>query len=108
MVPGGGHLDGAFGLLAGLECLRCMKERNPQLRLPIEAVAFTDAEARFGGMLGTPAFRGRLTLESIHATTDLFGITLEAAMQERGLHASLIPRAKRPRARMEAAVELHY
>ncbi len=106
-VPGGGHLDGALGVLAGLECLRSIKEQQLAVRFPLEAVAFTDEEGRFGGMLGSQALCGRLTPESIHAAKDLDGITLVAAMRGRGLDASQMLRANRPPGSVHAFVELH-
>ena len=38
-VPGAGHLDGALGVLSGLECLRRIKEENISLQRPLEVVA---------------------------------------------------------------------
>ncbi|MBA3731112.1 MAG: Zn-dependent hydrolase, partial [Gammaproteobacteria bacterium] len=106
-VPGGGHLDGALGVLAGLECLRSIKEQKLTVSYPLEAVAFTDEEGRFGGMLGSQALCGRLTPESIHAARDLDGVTLDAAMRERGLDASQMLRANRRPNSVHAFVELH-
>ena len=106
-VPGGGHLDGALGVLAGLECLRSIKEQKLTVSYPLEAVAFTDEEGRFGGMLGSQALCGRLTPESIHAARGLDGVTLDAAMRERGLDASQMLRANRRPNSVHAFVELH-
>ena len=39
-VPGAGHLDGALGVLCGLEALRSMKEQGINLKRPLELVAF--------------------------------------------------------------------
>ena len=54
-VPGAGHLDGALGVLVALECLQSLKEQRVATRYPLEAVAFTDEEGRFGGMFGSQA-----------------------------------------------------
>ena len=83
-VPGAGHLDGALGVLVGLECLRCLNEQGCRLDLPVEAVVFSDEEGRFGGMLGSQAMAGMLSPESIHGAVDLDGISLMAAMQRVG------------------------
>jgi N-carbamoyl-L-amino-acid hydrolase len=64
-VPRAGHLDGALGVLVGLECLRRFKELNLPMRYALEAIAFTDEEGRFGGMLGSQAICGQLTPETI-------------------------------------------
>ncbi len=106
-VPGAGHLDGALGVLAGLECLRTIKEQAIPTRLPLEAIAFTDEEGRFGGMLGSQAVCGLLTPESIHSARDMDGITLDAAMRERGLKAMQCLRAQRKPGSVAAFVELH-
>jgi N-carbamoyl-L-amino-acid hydrolase len=75
-VPSGRHLDGALSVLAGLECLRCIKEQRLPTRLPLEAVAFTDEEGRFGSLLSSRAMCGRLTPESNYAARDSAGISL--------------------------------
>lgn len=60
-VPGAGHLDGALGVVCGLEALRCLKEQGVELARPVELVAFTDEEGRFGGMFGSQALSGKLS-----------------------------------------------
>ena len=61
-VIGGGHLDGALGVLAGIEALRCIRElRNSgkiSLKRSLEVINFTDEEGRFGGMLGSMCIAG--------------------------------------------------
>jgi N-carbamoyl-L-amino-acid hydrolase len=106
-VPGGGHLDGALGVLAGLEALRTLKEASVELKRPIESVAFSDEEGRFGGIFGSRALCGQLTPESIHAAHDLDGITLSEAMATQGLNAMDALGASRPADSIRAFVELH-
>lgn len=106
-VPGGGHLDGALGVLAGLECLRRLKELKADLKRPMESVAFADEEGRFGGILGSSAICGRLTPETIFQARDLQGITLTQAMAEHGLNAMDALSAARPLNSIHAFVELH-
>ena len=106
-VPGGGHLDGALGVLAGLEALRRMKELDAPLHHPLEVIAFTDEEGRFGGMLGSQAISGQLTPESILGARDLDGIAFVDAMKERGLDALRVLRACREPQSVRAFVELH-
>ena len=61
-VIGGGHLDGALGVLAGIECLRRIKELRDageiELSHTLEVIDFTDEEGRFGGMLGSMCIAG--------------------------------------------------
>ena len=106
-VPGAGHLDGALGVLVALECLRCIKDHHPAPDYPLEAVAFSDEEGRFGGMLGSQAMAGLHTPESIHAALDLDGITLTQAMQQVGLNAMDALHAKRQPDSIHTFLELH-
>lgn len=106
-VPGAGHLDGALGVMAGLECLRRLKELNLPLHYAVEALALTDEEGRFGGMLGSQAISGHLTSETIHNTRDLDGIALTEAMSAHGLNPMDILRARRKPESLLAFLELH-
>jgi N-carbamoyl-L-amino-acid hydrolase len=106
-VPGAGHLDGALGVLCSLECVRRLKEENVKLKYPLEAVAFTDEEGRFGGIFGSQAICGQLTPETIHQAQDLNGVKLVDAMAERGFNAMEALRAARKPDTIHAFVELH-
>lgn len=106
-VPGAGHLDGALGVLAGLECLRRLREAGSKLARPLEVISFTDEEGRFGGMPGSMALAGKLTPESIRAAKDLQGLRLVDAMERHGLDASHLLRAHRSPESIHAYVELH-
>ena len=106
-VPGAGHLDGALGVVVGLECLRRIKEENIPLRFPLEVIAFSDEEGRFGGMLGSQAIAGKLTPESIHNAVDLNGVSLTEAMQQQGLDAMQALYARRNPDSIHAFLELH-
>lgn len=106
-VPGAGHLDGALGVLVGLECLRSLKEQGVALQYPLEAVAFSDEEGRFGGMVGSQAICGMLTPERIHTARDLKDVTLTEAMAAQGLNAMDALRAQRSPDSIHAFVELH-
>ncbi|ALP52728.1 Zn-dependent hydrolase [Candidatus Tenderia electrophaga] len=106
-VPGGGQLDGALGVVAGLECLRCLKEQEIDLARPLEAVAFSDEEGRFGGIFGSSAICGRLTPESIHHARDLEGVSISDAMAHWGMNAMDALNAARPAESIHAFIELH-
>jgi N-carbamoyl-L-amino-acid hydrolase len=106
-VPGAGHLDGALGVLCGLEALRSLKEQGVKLQRPVELVAFSDEEGRFGGMLGSQAIAGELTPESIHGACDLDGVSLVDAMAAQGLDAMAALDAQRDPRTIHAFVELH-
>jgi N-carbamoyl-L-amino-acid hydrolase len=94
-------------VLAGLECLRRLKELSAPLARPVELISFTDEEGRFGGMPGSMALAGKLTPESIRAAKDLQGLTLVDAMRRHGLDASHLLRAQRSPESIYAYVELH-
>lgn len=106
-VPGGGNLDGGLGTLAGLECLRRLRELDAPLRRPVELDVFTDEEGRFGGMLGSQAMSGQLTPEDVMSATDLDGVTLVDAMRAHGLDPVHALRAVRSPDALAAFVELH-
>ncbi len=106
-VPAAGHLDGALGVIVALECLRCIKEQNLKIDFPLEAVAFSDEEGRFGGMLGSQAITGMLTPEKIINATDLNGVTITEAMKNVGLDAMDALHARRQPDSIYAYLELH-
>lgn len=106
-VPGAGHLDGALGVLCGLEALRVLKEQGVSLARPLELVAFSDEEGRFGGMFGSQAMIGELTPEWIHSARDLSGKPLTEAMAEQDLEAMDALSAARSGESLHAFVELH-
>ena len=106
-VPAAGHLDGALGVVVALECLRCIKEQKLKVNNPLEAIAFSDEEGRFGGMLGSQAIAGMLTPEKIFNAADLNGVSLINAMQENDLDAMHALHAKRNPDSMLAFLELH-
>lgn len=106
-VPGGGHLDGALGVVAGLEVLRRFKELGIQHERPLEVIAFTDEEGRFGGMLGSQAFAGHHTPETLLTARDLEGHTLSAVMGSMNLDPLHMLRASRAPNDLEGFVELH-
>jgi beta-ureidopropionase / N-carbamoyl-L-amino-acid hydrolase len=106
-VPNGGRFDGALGVMAALECLRSIKEHGVRTKLPIEAVAFTDEEGRFGGFIGSFAVIGTMTYEEILRRRDLHGVPLADAMRHVGLDPMKIGEAQRPAKEVKAYVELH-
>lgn len=108
-VPAGGPLDGALGVIVGLECLRRIKEENLHTNIaPIELVAFSDEEGRFdGGFFGSKAVRGSLIPQNIHEALDFEGITLSHAMKAVGLEPQATLEARRSPSSIAAYLELH-
>lgn len=108
-VPAGGPLDGALGVLVGLECLRRIKEENLYRDLaPVELVAFSDEEGRFdGGFLGSRAVRGSLIPQIIHDAADFKGVALSEAMSAVGLEPLGALEARRSPSTLKSYLELH-
>ncbi len=106
-VPAGGPLDGALGVVVGLECLRRIREERIESG-PIELVGFSDEEGRFGGgFFGSRALCGDLVPETLHQAVDLEGTTLFDAMAEQGLDPMAALSARRSPDQFKAYVELH-
>lgn len=82
----GGRYDGILGVLCGLEVVRTLNDRGLQTKRGIEVICWTNEEgARFNPpMMGSMAFAKVITLESVLATTDDAGITVEQALDEIG------------------------
>ena len=106
-VPGGGELDGALGVLAGLEALRRVKETGAPLKRPLEVVAFTDEEGAFGGMLGSQALSGQLDPSVIPALRNRDGELLTERMRACGFDPDGIATARRAAGSIAAYIELH-
>ncbi len=106
-VPQGGHLDGALGVLAGIESLLAIKDAEIKTTLPVEVVAFTDEEGRFGGMVGSQAVTGLLDLSTVADLIDDTGFTLKDAMQAVDLDVNEVGGAQRDLSRIRGFVELH-
>lgn len=106
-VPCAGGLDGALGVLCGLETVRSIKEAGLKLQHPLEVIAFSDEEGRFGGMFGSQAFCGRINPDTLNTATDLDGVRLWDAMAERGLNPLDALSAHRDHRSVLAFIELH-
>src|SRR6266851_4646154 len=75
-VPEGGPLDGALGVLAGLECLQTIKAAGLKTRRPMAVVAWSDEEGRYGSLFGSRAFTGKLDLAQVPTLQAVDGIGL--------------------------------
>ena len=107
-VPNGGNFDGPLGVLAAVEALQVMEERDLNTQRPIEVVAFTDEEgARFGfGMIGSRATAGTLTPEDLDRE-DENGVSIAQAMRDCSLDPERIGEAARREGSIHAYAELH-
>ncbi len=110
-VPNGGWLDGALGVLAGVEALRRYKDTPPPVTLAV--VDFADEEgARFSrSLLGSSGASGSLIPDSVRGLVDRQGIRLVDALAENGVDldrmvdARRALDARRPRAYLELHIE---
>jgi len=105
-VPRGGPLDGALGVLAGLECLQTLAEAGVTPPRPLVVAAWSDEEGRYGGLFGSRAFTGRLPRNYLeHRSVD--GELLVDAMARAGFDAREAPNARCNPRDVAAYVELH-
>ena len=74
--PEGGWLDGALGVIAGLEIARAAQAVGGP---PVSVVSFQDEEGRFGVTTGSTVWSGGMDLVATDALTDREGVTLGEA-----------------------------
>jgi N-carbamoyl-L-amino-acid hydrolase len=74
--PEGGWLDGALGVIAGLEVARAAREAGGP---PVSVVSFQDEEGRFGVTTGSAVWAGQVPLAEADALTDHAGVTFAQA-----------------------------
>jgi len=106
-VPEGGPLDGALGVLAGLECLQTINEARQSTRLPLTVAAWSDEEGRYGSLFGSRAFTGKLDAAAIPHMAAADGERLVDAMARAGFNALEAPGARCDPKAIAAYVELH-
>jgi allantoate deiminase len=94
-VPNGGWLDGALGVLTGVEALRRYKDTTPPVTLTV--VDFADEEgARFGrSLLGSSGASATLVPDSVRGLVDRQGTRLPDALAENGVDLDRMPDARR-------------
>lgn len=106
-VPAGGMFDGALGVMAALEVLRVCRENGATLNWPVELLATSEEEGRYGGMLGAQAIAGNLTPGLILSMHDADNNLLKDAMAAAGLEPLGALDAHRLPESMRAFLELH-
>ena len=84
--PSGGKFDGNYGVLAGLEVVRCLNDAGLVTKRPIEVCIWTNEEgSRFVPvMMGSGVFAKAFTLEHAYAATDNQGRTVRQELQAIG------------------------
>ncbi len=105
-VPNGGRFDGALGILAGLECLRTIKESEISLPNHLEVIDFTDEEGTWFSFFGSMGLTGMLKPDHLNDTqTDNAGF--RAALFRAGIRLKEVERAKRDTNNLLGYIELH-
>ncbi|MFZ0217716.1 MAG: Zn-dependent hydrolase [Candidatus Dormiibacterota bacterium] len=107
-VPNGGWLDGALGVLAGLEVLRRIAAQGTP-PVTVRLVNWADEEgARFGrSLFGSSAASGTLDIEEARLGRDAQGVTVEDALRENGVELDRMKAAGAQLADVAAYLELH-
>jgi N-carbamoyl-L-amino-acid hydrolase len=106
-VPEGGILDGALGVIAGLECLHVIRESGTRTARPLAVAAWSDEEGRYASLFGSRAFCGRLDAAVIPHMAAVDGDRLVDAMRRAGFDPLRAAEAAAPRGSVDAYVELH-
>jgi N-carbamoyl-L-amino-acid hydrolase len=106
-VPKGGALDGSLGVLAALECVQSLLEKEVQLRGDVELVAFSDEEGRFGGMFGSEAYCGLISPERLEYFCEVEQQTLAQALRKCGMDPLRALEAKQDANAIGGYIELH-
>ena len=106
-VPEGGILDGALGVLAGLECLHAIQDTRTPHAKPLVVAAWSDEEGRYGSLFGSRAFCGMLDGANLDEMAAVDGARLVDAMAGAGFDAHRAPEARVPAGAVAAYLELH-
>jgi hydantoinase/carbamoylase family amidase len=107
-VPKGGWLDGALGVMAGLELLRALAaEGTPPVTVAL--VDWADEEgARFSrSLFGSAASMGTLDIEVLRGLTDKEGSPLPDVLAEHGVDIDRLEGARSRMVDVQAYVEVH-
>lgn len=78
----GGKLDGAYGVLAGLEVIQTLNDAGVQTKRAVEVVAWTNEKgSRFGpGCMGSSAFVDPARLAGYRVAVDGDGVSFGDAL----------------------------
>jgi len=104
-VRSGGLYDGNYGVLAGLEAVRVLKDAGIRTRKPLAVAFFTNEEgSRFApDMMGSLVFQGDLPLAAALDTKGIDGTTVRENLERIGYRGSAPAGAMQ----VDSYVELH-
>ena len=105
-VPNGGRFDGAIGVLAGLECLRRIKEAGLKPRYHLEAINFTDEEGTWKSLFGSNGLVGKISAADLGDTLH-DNMAFRAALHRAGILLGELHHARRAADTILGFLELH-
>ena len=106
-VANGGKLDGAYGVLAGIEVIETLNDAELETTRPITVCVFTNEEgARFQpDMMGSLVYAGGLGVEDALNTSDGDGVSLGDELVRIGYAGAREVGGTRPHAFVEVHIE---
>ncbi len=93
--PTGGWLDGALGVVCGIEVAQTLHDHPATRELAIDVASWADEESHYLGLMGSRSFCGLLDEAEIDIARNDEDHPLRTALAEQGL-------AKRPRFRLDS------
>lgn len=103
--PTGGWLDGALGVIYGLEIARALHECAATRDFAVDVASWIDEEGTFSSFLGSRSFVGDAIDASLQHARNREGVLLGDALAQAGLANA--PRVVLDRARQRAYLEPH-
>ena len=103
--PTGGWLDGALGVIYGLEIARALDECAATRDFAIDVASWIDEEGTFSSFLGSRSFVGDAIDASLQHARNRDGVLLGDALAQAGM--ANVPRVVLDRARQRAYLEPH-
>ncbi len=102
-----GPYDGCYGVLAALETVHTLNDKDIKTRRPLGVAAFTNEEGvRYNrGMLGSSVFVGELSVSDARAFQGIDGSNFGEELDRIGYAGSMTPGDIRPHAFLELHIE---
>jgi len=108
-VKDGGKYDGVAGVIAGIEVVRLLTEKNIETENPIEVIAFAEEEGgRFhSAFVGSNWIAGNIKDEDLSKYLDDNGVSIEEASKSLDVLNPIVKRCWRREINAKAMFELH-
>lgn len=108
-VPRGGNYDGVVGVLAALEVIRRLNDRQLVTKRPVEIINFSAEESsRFGaGTLGSKVMTGNIDMETAKTLVDKEGVSFYQALKNSSFPADKMDSARVLPGQIHGFVEMH-